>query len=264
VTRDELRRRLGSGHLHRVHRGVYAAGHANLTPLARSQAALLAVGPHAALSHRTAAVAWQLLPEGNGPIHVTHNPPHRRGPEAIDLHRSSLPTTDVRLCQGLPTTSPARTLVDLAATHPDELARALNEALVRRLVRPAEIRPRGRGAAVLRALLASGPAPTRSEAERRLLGLLGRAGLPRPRTNVRLHGYEVDALWPQQRLIVEVDGFAAHGTKRAFERDRVRDTELQLSGYRVLRLTWQQLTAEPERVLRALCRALDGGGAPGG
>lgn len=262
MTRHEIRRRLDSGHLHSIHRGVYAVGHARLTPVARSQAALLAIGPHAALSHRTAAVAWQLVPDGNGPIHVTHNPPHRRGPQGVVLHRSSLSSTEVRLCHGLPTTSPARTLVDLAGTHPDELARALNEALVRRLVPTAEIHPRGRGAAGLRALLASGPAPTRSEAERRLVGLLRRAGLPRPQTNARLHGYEVDALWLEQRLIVEVDGFAAHRTRRAFERDRVRDAELQLAGYRVLRFTWRQLTAEPERVVVALSLALDQRRAP--
>ena len=98
--------------------------------------------------------------------------------------------------------------------------------------------------------------PTRSEAERRLLRLVERARLPRPETNARLAGYEVDALWRLQRLIVEVDGYAFHGGREAFEQDRRRDADLMVAGHRVLRVTWRQLTREPEAVAARLAVTL--------
>lgn len=172
------------------------------------------------------------------------------------LHRAALTAAEVGLVHNLPTTSPARTLTDLAGSHPGELPRALNEALVRKLVEPHQLRPAGRGALALRALLVEGLSPTRSEAERRLLKLILRAQLPRPETNVPLRGYEVDALWRAPAIVVEIDGFAAHGTKRAFERDRARDADLTAAGYRVMRFTWRQLTVQPERVVATLAAAL--------
>jgi very-short-patch-repair endonuclease len=93
---------------------------------------------------------------------------------------------------------------------------------------------------------------TRSEAERRLLALVRAARLPQPETNVRLGRYEVDMLWRRQRLVVEVDGFAYHGSRRAFERDRRRDADLTQAGYRVVRFTWRQITQEPEAVVARL------------
>jgi len=155
-------------------------------------------------------------------------------------------------------TSPERTLVDLAATAaPDDLERAVNEAQVLRLLGRG-IGPDDRpGHAALRAALgAHGTTVSSSEAERRLLALIRAAALPRPRTNVRVGRFEVDMLWPEQRLIVEVDGFAAHGTRAAFERDRVRDAELQARGYRVLRITWRQIEREPHAVVARLAAAL--------
>lgn len=256
VTRREIERRLASGHIHTIHRGVYAVGHPKLSPLSHARAALIAVGPHSALSHRTAAVQLELVAPDGGPIHLTHNPPHRRGPTGVILHRAALTAAEVGLVHNLPTTSPARTLTDLAGSHPGELPRALNEALVRKLVEPHQLRPAGRGALALRALLVEGLSPTRSEAERRLLKLILRAQLPRPETNVPLRGYEVDALWRAPAIVVEIDGFAAHGTKRAFERDRARDADLTAAGYRVMRFTWRQLTVQPERVVATLAAAL--------
>jgi very-short-patch-repair endonuclease len=168
--------------------------------------------------------------------------------------------TDHEVCvrDGLLVPVPARTLHDLAATAPCELARAVDEALLRRLVGPADLvpRPGRRGAGALRAVLAAGVAPTRSAAERRLLALVERAALPRPQTNVRLAGHEVDALWRAQRLVVEVDGHAFHGSRAAFERDRRSDADLLAAGHRVLRMTGRQLEHEPERIAARLGAAL--------
>lgn len=248
---------LRRGQLVRLHAGVYAVGHLALVPEARELAAVLASGPGAVASHRDATVLWDLLPRGGGPVHVTRTTPHRRSQPGIFLHHVC--DHDRATRHGVPVTGAVRALVDLAASAPDELGRALNEALVARLLRPEELltaavgRP---GAAALRAALAAGPTPTRSEAERELLRLVARAGLPRPGTNHRVCGYEVDALWADQHLVVEIDGYAAHGTRRAFERDRARDAELLVHGYRVIRITWRQLTTEPERIAAQLAVAL--------
>jgi very-short-patch-repair endonuclease len=107
-------------------------------------------------------------------------------------------------------------------------------------------------------VLARGEEPrlTRSEAERRMLRLIRAARLPVPATNARVGRFEVDALWERERLIVEVDGFAFHGSRPAFERDRRRDAELLTLGYRVLRVTWRQLVDEPEAVVALIAAAI--------
>lgn len=237
VTRRQIERRLEAGRLHRVHRGVYAVGHPALPPLGAEQAALLAMGADAALSHTSAARVLGLLPAG-GPVHVTHWGRHRQGPAAIRVHRvATPPPTWTR--DGMRITTPARTLADLTrAVDARTVVAATNEAQIRRLVPP--------------------PADgfTRREAERRLKALIRRARLPRPQHNARLQGYEVDVLWREHRLVAEVDGYAFHHTREAFERDRRRDTALHLAGYAVLRITWDRLTREPEAVVADLAAAL--------
>jgi very-short-patch-repair endonuclease len=174
-------------------------------------------------------------------------------------HVAARAPSSLRRSHGLTLTDPARTLHDLAALGGvDELARAVDEAQVRRLVTTRQLQPRSgaRGAALLRAILDAGPTPTRSHAERRLVTLLRQAGLPRPETNVRLGPYEVDALWRDHRLIVEVDGFASHGTRAAFERDRRRDAELSAASYRIIRVTWRQLADQPLELAARLGAAL--------
>ena len=155
--------------------------------------------------------------------------------------------------------APALTLVDVAASQtPRELRRLADEMEVRKLLSresladTVERHPRRRGLAGARALLAEGPAPTRSEAERRLLELVRAADLPRPLVNERVAGFEVDLHWPEARVVVEVDGFAFHGTRSAFERDRRRDAELQAQAWRVVRLTWRRIVDEPELVIAQL------------
>ena len=117
--------------------------------------------------------------------------------------------------------------------------------------------PHRRGTGVLRRVLTreTSPALTRSEAERRFLHLLRAAGIPPTDTNVRLGAYEVDFLWRSERLVVEVDGYAYHSTRAAFERDRRRDADLQALGYRVLRVTWRQLVEEREAVIACVAQA---------
>jgi very-short-patch-repair endonuclease len=177
-----------------------------------------------------------------------------------------LDTDDVRVHAGLPCTSPARTLLDLASRLDEHALRwAVEEGRVRSLLTADDLlavlaRHRGRrGAARLRLVvgdLTGTPALTRSEAERRLLDLIRGAGLPAPRANVMVGRWSVDLHWPTQRLVVEVDGFAYHGGRTAFERDRRKDADLQAAGMRVARLSWRQITREPLVVTALLARLL--------
>lgn len=272
INRGAIARRVRSGRLHPVHRGVYLTGHTAAPPRAREMGAVLACGDRAAVSHRSAAALWQLLPyPAKSAVDITvarSRAPQRPG---IRVRRtSSLSRRDVRRLDGIPVTSPARTLLDLAAeVGAVELERAVAEALARSLVGRRELlnqlaRNRGRrGTAPLRTLLEAngGPARTRSEAERRFLALVRRADLPGAETNVKLGPYEVDFLWREERLVVEVDGYAFHSDRPAFERDRLRDAELQARGFHVIRVTWRQLTGTPEAVLARIVRALALAGA---
>jgi very-short-patch-repair endonuclease len=164
---------------------------------------------------------------------------------------------------GIPVTNPARTLLDLAGqVGADELAEAINEAHVHRLVSQATLlhlipKNRGRpGIRSLRSICADGRRMTRSAAERRFLSLLRRTQLPLPQTNAKLGGYEVDFLWPDEGLVVETDGWAAHSSRAAFERDRKRDAELAGLGISVIRVTWRQLSEEPAATARLIRKAL--------
>jgi very-short-patch-repair endonuclease len=259
-----VERRLDAGRLVLVHRGVYAVGGAWLGTRGRSFAALLSAGPDAVLSHRWAASMWGLLaePAEDVELSVPRSTPHRR----LDLvvHGTRFGPGDVRRRDDLPLTSPARTLLDIAGlVDPSELEHAVREARVMRLVTVAHLRAtvreaRGRrGVAHLaRAVSSDDAAPTRSHLERVMVRLIRRARLPRPLVNQRIGAYEVDLLWPTHRVVVETDGWAAHGHRDAFERDRWRDSELQALGFVVLRFTWRQISDEPDVVVRRLARVL--------
>lgn len=257
LTRDQIDGWIASGRLHPLHRGVYAVGHKAVTWEGRAVAALLAVGRPSALSHRAAAVVHEILPADGRPIDVTAIGRKPRKRHDIALH-SAAELLVVRK-RGLPVTTPARTLLDLATSLPSAvLERAYAEAQVRRLVTPDDVRAElthHRGAPNLRRILDT-TEPTRTAIERRLAALVKAAGLPRPEFNTRLHGYEVDALWREHRLVVETDGWAAHGHRRAFERDRARDADLTARGYAVLRFTWRQIVNEPELVSARIAAAL--------
>ena len=257
--------RLKRHYLHRLHRGVYAVGHLALLPLAREMAAVLACGPGAAVSHRSAAAVWHLLKASeHAPIEISATSGKRR--PGIQTHTTTrLTQQDVRHLRGLPLTSPARTLVDLADTATArELERATAEALARRLVTARSLLADGerfngrRGIARIKSLIENAvpPALTRSEAEERFLALVRAAGLRQPEVNVMVQGYEVDFLWRDEGVIVEIDGFRYHSSRSAFESDRHRDADLQGGGLSVLRVTWRQLIEEPYATLASTVRML--------
>ena len=262
LSHETIERRLRAGRLHRVFRGVYAVGHAALPPLGLETAALLAVGEGAALSHQSAAYVDGLLQREPGPVHVTVRGRQPRSQPGLVVHTSgTLTRRDLRTRQGLLVTAPERTLLDLAATEPGHtVLEAVDRAEhLRRTSRPnlesfIGANPRHRGAPKLTRLLTQ-PFKTRSHAERELIGLVTRAGLPPDATNVKIAGYEADLLYREPRLIVEMDSWAHHGSREAFERDRVRDAAHVAVGYRVLRSSWHQLADGPEALLARIVRA---------
>jgi very-short-patch-repair endonuclease len=221
-------------------------------------AAVLAVGPGTlsggtgrlvALSHTSAGALWGIVGSRGRdasrsverPIHVTVDDASESRPR-IRVHRSRTLTPDkmtVRL--GIPVTTPSRTLADLRnVLPPPQFAAALRQAEFLGLPLDPALEPDR----------------TRSELEGKLLALCRRYRLPRPEVNVPIGPFTVDFLWRDRRLVVEVDGFRAHGTRSAFETDRARDVELRLRGYEVLRFTWRQLTERPREVAGALRQLL--------
>jgi len=259
--------RLRSGRLLRLHRGVYAVGHARLRREGHWLAAVLAVGPGAVLSHRDAAGLHGLRPAN----HVRTDVTTTRQPRTIDgiaIHRTRvLDEEDVTTVHGIPITTVARTLVDLAGAVPhDHLTRAVREAERQRTfdlrqVEAAMARMRGRrgpGHRALRAALAEAAAfehdHTRSPLEDVFLRLVRSNGLPLPSTNAPVEGFEIDAVWRTQRVAVELDGWTDHQTRRAFETDRERDATLTAAGWRVVRFTYRQVTSRPDLVAQTLRR----------
>jgi hypothetical protein len=268
VGRGGIDRRVRAGRLHRVHAGVFAVGHRHLSRHGRWLAAVLACGSGAMLSHRSAAALWGMLVTSGSRIDVVTPTRTRHNREGIALHRvRSLHEEDCATTEGIPVTSVSRTLIDIApVVLPRQLRRAVDEAerleffdltAVDRLIQ----RSHGhRGLRSLRLVLRDfrgPPALTRSELERRFLALCSEAGLPRPQVNVLVAGYEVDVVWPAWRLVVELDGYAFHRDRTAFEEDRERDAVLQLAGYRVLRITHRRLDELPDRVIDAIWSLAD-------
>jgi very-short-patch-repair endonuclease len=235
-------------------------------------AAVLAGGDEAALSYRAAGAGWGVAAHSAGRIDITV-PGRRRPQPGITWHCSPLPLDEVTRLDGIPITTVARTLLDLAAVlDRHRLARAIDEAEVRglsdRLSLPAllERYARRRGTAKLRAILAGkriGLDIPRNDLEIEFLSLVDGHRLPRPEVNAWLtvgeRSFQIDCLWRAARLIVELDGRAVHGTATAFEADRERDRILIADGWRVIRVTWRQLIDDPGGVARDVWTAL---GAP--
>lgn len=265
VSDEVVSARTARGEFTRLHRGVFRIGPI-AAPRAQELAACLACGPGAFVGRRSAAVLWQELPpdDPTRPVDILLRGGIRKHPGIHVRRAASLHSDEVTELDGIPITTPARTILDLAATtSPRELERALAQALARRLTTTGELgkllgRARGRrGTAVLRAWLeGQGPALTRSEAEERLLTLIRKARLAEPEVNVRVSGFEVDFYWRAHRLVAEVDGFAFHAAAEPFENDRRRDFALASSGISVVRVTWKRLVKEPEVVLGQLAQAL--------
>jgi very-short-patch-repair endonuclease len=225
-----------------MHRGVYAVGHLPPSPHAKAMAAVLACGPNALLSHRSAGALYGLI-RHDGPVDVTA--PSKHTHKGITVHRSA--TQDRTTHYGIPVTTPARTLLDLAdVLDPASLTRAVNEARLRHLLSADHLAQTlaaspGRRTSAFKVT----PTPTRSVFEDAFLAFVDRHDLPRPEVNQRVHGYEVDMLWRPQRLVAELDGRAYH--EHAFEHDRERDADLLAAGLTTVRVTWRRLTQTPER-----------------
>jgi len=258
--------RVAARWLRPIHRGVYAVGPIQSED-APHVAAVLACGERAVLSHRSAALLWRLVRQHSGaPVEVTVPLPRCPVRSGIRVHRvHALRPDEVTRLRKIPVTTAARTLLDLAAVLPPrELEQALAQAermyagTQRRLLALLARYPARAGTPALRELLGGSrqPAFTRSEAEERFLALTRRAGLGAPEANVRHHGYEVDFLWRREGLAVEINGYAFHADRAAFESDRRRDADLAARGTQVLRITWRQVTEEPEATAVVLARAL--------
>ena len=260
--------RVAAGRLHRIHIGVYAVGHANLSLRGRWMAAVLAFGRGAVLSHWDAAALWELIEPRGTRFHVTIDT--RAGiarRPGLTPHRSRLDREDRERSHGIPVTSIPRTLLDLAEViDPPGLRRAYEEAArlgaldvhaIERVLARAHGR---RGFTPLRDLLGYDPAPAtqaRSELELLFLDLVRDAGLPTPAVNVLVEGFLVDAYWPTARIVVELDGYEYHRGREAFERDHAKLGRLRLAGYEVLPLTHRQLVQEPAWVTGAVRSLLD-------
>jgi len=260
-----VKHRVAADRLQRLYRGVYAFGHQELTVHGRLAGVLACGGGF--LSERSAAAAWEMLRAAPGPVDVTVVTRGGRTPRpGIRLHCARrLDPADVTVHNGIPITTPARTLVDLNAVVPDRLLeRAFEEAQIRRLVAPGEVeaaltRATGRRTRALRRLVAiehRTTTVTRSELEERFLALVRRGGLPEPEVNARLAGYEVDFVWRDARRVIEVDGHAYHRTRQATSRDRRKDDDLEAAGFRVTRFTSDQILTDPADTLARAQRAL--------
>jgi very-short-patch-repair endonuclease/predicted transcriptional regulator of viral defense system len=276
-----VERRLALKKLRRLYRGVYLAAPIE-SAHARTLAAVLACGAltddgflatttvgeaHAVGSHWSALRLFGLARSGLDPassvnVTVAGRDPRRPG---IRIHRvPSLPPNEITMVDGVPVTTAARTLLDLSGgLSARDLERLVIEALGSRLTTKAELvellarYPHRRGAATLRMVLgADNPGLARSEAERLFRTFVREGGLPEPEVNVVIGGFEVDFLWRDQRLIVEVDGAAYHSTSDRFETDRRRDRTLVAAGYRVIRVTWWQIKHERIALAVQLARAL--------
>lgn len=276
VSDSSIEKAASAGRLHPWTRGVFAVGHPGVGRLGRMLAAVLACGEETVVSHGSAAALLGL--RDSGPVVVDVIAPGEAGRAIDGVRPHDVPrpaASEIVLREGIPCTSPSRTLVDLAGSLGERsLSNAVERAAVLGTLDAVAVerclsRARRRGAPALRSMLGPwrGPATgrggrgrLRSELEARLLALIAGAGLPAPACNrvVAAEGsrLEVDFLWPRQRLVVEADGRRYHDHRAAFERDRRRDRQLQAAGYRVMRVTATQIATEPGAILAAIGRLL--------
>ncbi|HEV2790666.1 MAG TPA: hypothetical protein VGV69_05155 [Solirubrobacterales bacterium] len=261
--------RIGRGQLHEVFRGVYVFGSRRISRKGRWMAAVLAAGEGAVLSHRSAGRLWRLMPPGAEYVDVTCAPGRIVRRKGIVSHESLVLDDEREVVEGIPVTSPFRTIFDLAAVlDRRQLERALHEVEVRRLTDRVSLPmlleryPGRRGTRGLRDLLGSKEPVgiTRNDFEEAFLALIDAHGLPRPRMNadLALRGrfFEIDCLWRRQRVALELDSRTVHATPKKFESDRQRDRILIAEGWRTMRVTWLQLRREPGAIVADLRSAL--------
>ena len=268
-TRHQIQRRLDTGRLHVIHRGVYAVGRRKLTVRGRWMAAVLACGPGAVLSHRDAAVLHNLRRTGSRTaVHVTAPAKKRARPGIIVHHVRHLHPGDRTKVDGIPVTTVHRTLLDYAETaRRQELLWAfeaydrLDLLDTRKLDAVIARNPGRRGVKPLRKLIAGyrGAPDTRSKNERRFLALIREAGLPEPSVNVAVAEIVVDFFWPEHKLVIEIDSYKYHHTRADRATDRRNQRTLTAAGYKVGRITDIELNEAPEAVLSDVRARLFGG-----
>lgn len=249
----------------RIHRGVYAVGHGRISDHGRCMAAVLASGPEAVLSHLAAAWLWRLHEScpAEMEVSVTASRRRRRG---IRVHRATALGSDWGHIDRIPVTALHPTLLAVAATQPrNVLDSVVDRAKRRDLLELGSIdrylarRSQFSGAAQLNAALElyRDPAFDRARSERLFLDLVKKAGLPRPALNTWVGKFEIDAFWETERFAVEVDGWETHGSRQAFEQDRVRTEDMKLAGIDAIRITARRIEHEPQEVARRLRLHLD-------
>lgn len=267
VSRDQLRE-LGfsdsgiehavkTARLYPVHRGVFAVGHPRLTRHGLCLAGVLARGDSALLSYRSAGWLWGLIVSFALPVEVSV-PWRGHSRPSLGLHHCpALRGADMSEVEGIPVTSIARTLLDLASVlRPGELERAVERAERLGLLDIGQVDEllsvvrghRGRGRLRNALTIYRDPAFARSGGERRLLQLIREAGLPRPRMNTWVEDHEIDMYWEHERFAIELDGWDSHRTRKAFEDDRRRQEDLKLAGIEMIRITGHRLAKEPDQL----------------
>ena len=259
-----VRKRIRAGRLHRLHRGVFAVGHRAVAMEGRCLAAVLAIGAGraggagpvldywgGAVSHRSAAGLWGLLPVEDGQVDVAvENGAGKASRRGIRLHRPrSLVPSDVTLCRGIPVTTPARTISDLTAALAAGRPTGMSGRELRRAVRQADVLG-------LRLDGPEGNDRTRSDLEADFVKICMRHGLPAPEVNVKVGGLLVDFLWRDHGFVVETDGYQYHRGRAAFREDHARDLRLWRLGYDVKRFSEVQISEEADEVAEALASRL--------
>jgi hypothetical protein len=269
---DAIGHRVRARRLQPVQKGVYRVGPL-LGAAAREMAAVLACGRDAFVGDGSAAALWSLLPkeDPSRPVSVIVRSPHRRRRPGVRVRCApGLRDDEVTVLDGVPLTTPARTLLDLAGSKRPALleqavARGEREGMVDRagLVEMLRRQPSSAGAGALRALTdaLTDPKLSRSDAEDRFLALVSSVGLPEPEMNATVGRDEVDFVWRSERVVVEVDGFRFHRSRGSFVNDRRKGARLSGRGFQVIRVTWDDLVHEPTVTLVQLALALGAGAA---
>ncbi len=251
--------RVRKGRLYRVHHGVYGVGRPAVTPIERAAAAVLACGPGAALSHGSAMTLWGFWKRWDTPFEVSTA--RDRRPKGICVHRTRKPTgRDVRRHLGIVVTSPARTILDVAPRLSERsLKRAVNDARHSKLLSLEALEetlkqhPRHPGVRCLLPFLEHPEdKPSRSDWEDEFPAFCERFGLPRPVMNATVCGFEVDAAFPEEKVIVELDSWGFHSSRTSFEDDRERDATTAAAGWQTVRITWRRFEEKPRREAQRL------------
>jgi hypothetical protein len=253
LSRQAIEYRLKIGRLHRLYRGVYAVGRPPTDPLQWAAAAVLACGDRAMLSHGSAMTLWGLWQRWDAPFQLTVVGDRRL--KGVRIHRvTNLLNRDVRTHNRIRTTSPARTALDMAPSlGRKSLTRAVNNARLKKILTLDALRdvadrfPRHPGARHIRALSQVKGGPTRSGGEDDFPGFCKRYGLPEPIMSTQVAGHEVDALFPEEKLIVELDSWPFHWSEQSFEDDRDRDADTLEADHETVRVTGERLKDRPQK-----------------